>query len=185
MNRLLENIESYVFPKIKNSFMLLFVGYVIRVFVCLIKCLTYTNLKRFIKNLSYENVRGFIRILNYANIKDLVVFKLRGYFSRKFELGLCVSSPNYYDLTYFNGNRRYKIRFPKQRGPLNIVCVTTNLSLEEIDITSEILELLGPGHNFYGIPTSPNLLGYPNLMVMYVNDKKRMYIGDEIIKLKV
>ena len=98
---------------------------------------------------------------------------------------MCISSSNYYNLTYFNGNRRYKIRFPKQRGPLNIVRITTNLFLKEIDITSEILELLGPGHNFYGIPTSPNLLGYTNLMVEYLNDKKRMYIGDEIIKLKV
>ena len=54
-----------------------------------------------------------------------------------------------------NTSRSYRIIFKKNRMN-NIVGAYYN----NADITDTILEYLGPGYNFYGIPTTPRMLGY-------------------------
>lgn len=54
-----------------------------------------------------------------------------------------------------NTTKTFKIVFKKNR--LNKF---TSFTIGSKDITDDILMYMGPGYNFYGIPTTPRMLGY-------------------------
>jgi len=94
------------------------------------------------------------------------------------------SQKNYYTLFYnvYHGSQSYsyKIAFPKKRGPCNIKRVSND---QGEDVTDEIKEYLGPGHNFYGIQTCPGMLGYNFLKIEYYNGNIVDYLDHEDIRI--
>ncbi len=117
---------------------------------------------------------------NSAMLKDLAVLEVRCWLIKNMELGDLQVLPKKYILTYYVGSRRYKIHFPKKRGPRNIVSVRTN----DTCITEEVFEAMGPSHNFHGIETTPELLGYPHgVTVKYRVGKTVHYEKTETICL--
>ena len=127
-------------------------------------------------------------IHNYKNgtistklLTDFGLFKLRLFVSKYFELGLLTSSKGKYTLIYYDGDTKYKIVFPKNRGVRQINYVETS---DGEEITEQIIETMGPGHNFHGIPTSPQLLGLESgIRVYYRNGDPVFYEPSEIISL--
>ena len=64
---------------------------------------------------------------------------------------------------------------------LNRVPAIANTSVE--DVTQEIRLFAGPSHNFYGIPTTPKLLGYKNLTFHFRRGEIRNFSEDEVIRI--
>lgn len=91
-------------------------------------------------------------------VKELLEMQIRTWVIKTYKLGDLESKQNHYILTYRKGEDIFKIFFPKIRKIRTIVSVLTP---DGEDVTLKILQALGPGHNFYGIPTTPKLLGYP------------------------
>lgn len=71
------------------------------------------------------------------------------------------------EISYYSGTKKYNLRMPKRRGPRKIISVITMTDDSRDDITEEILTFLGPSHDFHSIPTTPRMLGYDNLFVIY------------------
>src|SRR5690242_13174803 len=118
--------------------------------------------------------------LKVHTAKDYAVYRFRDWCIKNLDCGRVESYPKFYDMVYHDGDRKYKIRFPKKSGLRQIVNVTSH---NGEDITHDILEYLGPSRNFHGIPTSPELLGYKTLRVVYRNGKETVYNSTDIISL--
>lgn len=91
-----------------------------------------------------------------------VIYKIRKFFSFHLESGKVDFSPKHIDVTYYEGDRKFIIRFPRKRGAGNIVCVTDSSGK---NITSDIIKYAGPCENFHGIETTPGLLGYEEITI--------------------
>ena len=119
--------------------------------------------------------------LSFKTLTDLCIFKLRIWVAKKLEIGLLISSKGKYELIYYDGDMRYKVVFPKNRKIRQISQVENVLGE---DITPEILEMMGPSHNFHGISSSPGLLGWKDgLNVKYRSGEEIFYGYNDIIKL--
>ena len=88
-----------------------------------------------------------------------------------------VNQGRVYTLEYEYSERQYKICFPKDRKPRDIKYAFS----EGDDVTKDIYSYLGPAHNFHGIRTTPNMLGYSNIEIKYRNGEIVKYDGDEVI----
>ena len=73
--------------------------------------------------------------INTKTLTDFIMFELRLKVSQKLGTGLLKSVGKTYELTYYDGDRMYKIRFPKNRGVRQISQVETPSGK---DITKEI-----------------------------------------------
>lgn len=81
-------------------------------------------------------------------------------------------------ITYVHAGQSYRVVFPDgPRGPCSIRCVET---WEREDVTEDVMEKLGPFHNFHGIPTTPGLLGYTRLH-FHCLDETKTYDRDDVI----
>ena len=128
----------------------------------------------------FRNYR--LGLISRQMIIDFILFKIRMWTTQKLENGLLTLRDDSHNLIYYSGDRRYCIRFPKNRGVRQITRVTTLADAQ--NITDEIQQLMGPGHNFHGIPTSPKLLGYPQgLKVKYRSGIEITYRGSTTIDL--
>lgn len=132
--------------------------------------------------------REICRNLTWRNLIDFSLFKLRLLAARHLETGLISKRPGkgpaVYDLTYFEGSTKYTLRFTKLRGPCPFSHVTTNEDGEtfvEKDVTENIRLFAGPSHNFYGIPTTPKLLEYPNLTFHFRKGSSVRFESDDVI----
>ncbi len=118
---------------------------------------------------------------NSQIIKDLVLLGARSWLSKKLRTGDLKAYKRRYVLTYYEGDRRFQVCFPKTRGPKKIVSVETQGGSV---ITTKFFEAMGPSNNFYGIPTTPQLLGYSgSLKIKYRSGVIVHYLSDEIIKI--
>jgi hypothetical protein len=98
-----------------------------------------------------------------------MIFYGRVYISKYLEIGDVddTSRKDLMTITYHKGNQRYKILSPKYRGPCPYAYITitrpvTDTISETVDVTHRIKKYAGPHHNFHGIFTTPNMLGYTN-----------------------
>jgi hypothetical protein len=130
-----------------------------------------------------EVINNFRKLPIIEILKEFIIFKLRLSASYYLKTGLLKSDGKQYELVYYNGDVKYKIRFSKNRGVRQICHIETHV---RVNVTSEILELMGPGLNFYGIPSTPSLLGWnEGLFIKYRNGQEIFYNTNEVIKLKV
>lgn len=72
----------------------------------------------------------------------------------------------------------YTISFTKKRIG-RVLSVMNNDS--GIAVTSDFMKFLGPGNNFYGIPTKPSMIGMGNITVTYVDGTVKTYGPPDII----
>lgn len=125
--------------------------------------------------------------LTLRSIREYFWVSSRMYVMYLFDIGL-KTYPQHYELEYYHGSKRYRIIFPKrERGPRSITQVLTS---DNVDITKEIHEVMGPANNFHNIPTTPKMLGYSSssqevehIKVKYKNSIIKKYRDDEIISL--
>jgi hypothetical protein len=135
----------------------------------------------------YYSTKKTIQMINLGDVlqtlKEFALFKIRITSSYYLETGFIKSDGKEYEIVYYNGDIRYKIRFSKNRGVKQIYNVETHLG---VNVTSEILELMGPGLNFYGILTTPSILGWKDgLLFKYRNGQEVFYNTNDIIKLSL
>lgn len=126
-------------------------------------------------------IQGGIR----SSIKDAFILKLRLFVIEKLNVGKLDVHKNHYELTYYHGSHKYKVIFNKKRGPKEILHVETlpQNSEEGKDITEEVFEAMGPSRNFYGIETTPKLLGYEQgLKIKYRNGYTNIYFPNDVIQ---
>lgn len=131
-----------------------------------------------------ENIPLYLEVYKNASwqtMVELLVFKIRDKLSLHFESGLLIRKPkNLYDLIYYDGTNRYVVRFPKVRGPSKILQV---LDEKHIDVTDKIKEYGGPSHNFHGIPTTPEMLGYTSLAFIGLDGTTMDFRSGDIISI--
>jgi hypothetical protein len=87
-----------------------------------------------------------------------------------------------YESRLYDGDAIYYIRFKKPSRLMGPSPYKTIMSGDK-DVTNEILKYMGPARNFYGIPTSPSMLGYNSLTFATYNDVIHIYSDDQIIKV--
>ncbi len=122
--------------------------------------------------------------LTLMSIREYCWVSARMYVMYLFDIGLR-TYPQHYELEYYHGSKRYRIVFPKRRGARSITQVLTS---DNVDITKDIHEIMGPSNNFHGIPTTPKMLGYSSkeadhIKMKYKNGSTRMYRDSDIISL--
>jgi len=127
-----------------------------------------------------ERGKMIVRYVDAAMIADYVTLRARLLASRYLESGLLISHDKRYELVYYNGVHRFRVTFPKKRGPKRVVAVVDQTGN---DVTHAIFEYMGPSHNFHGIPTSPALLGYEALAFNIRNGAVLRFCGEELIEL--
>ena len=87
----------------------------------------------------------------------------------------------YTDLSFFLNNVPYRIRFKRQFGPPSY----TRIEKEDGEsVTQEVSEFAGPCRNFYGIPTTPSILGFKSLKIFYRNTEIKTFSEHELIILE-
>ena len=117
------------------------------------------------------NYLSLIKYVSYRDIIDFALFRARVLAASKLNTGHLDHQKHVVDLTFYDGTFKYVIRFPRKRGPCPFNRVfTRSRNGTIIDVTDRIREFAGPCHNFYGIPTTPNMLGYVVLSFCLIGD---------------
>ena len=87
----------------------------------------------------------------------------------------------YIDLSFLLNNIPYRIRFKRQFGPPDYTRIEKK---NGEPVTKEVAQFSGPCRNFYGIPTTPQLLGFDSLKVFYRSGESKIFSKNEVIILK-
>ena len=146
-----------------------------------------------IKSLFFNTRIGCL-IVDGLFSRDMLVYVIRNQLSKRFSLGYLKSDGKKYTLYYYNGTVKYRVVFPTRRGPSKIESITTRRvsdsdedgdgDEDDIDITDEVMEALGPSHNFHGIKTDPEFLGYDNITITFVDGRKREFQKNDVITVE-
>jgi len=111
------------------------------------------------------------------SISEFLALKIRSWLSEKLGIGKLTTSSKVHELSYYFGTQKYRVVFPRRRGPKKIISAETQ---EGKDITQELFEVMGPCGNFHGVPVTPALLGYPRgIKVTYRTGKLVYILGDD------
>lgn len=110
--------------------------------------------------------------------------RLRRWIAKVLEIGHIERDGDVYTLVYHHGSTRHRIVFPIRRGPTRISAIVTERDGVEEDVTDSVREMMGPGHNFHGIPTTPRMLGYETLTIRRFGDTNpKKHASDDVIAL--
>lgn len=114
-------------------------------------------------------------------ISDYLTVKLRVKANRIFEFVSIENRPGMVQhVTYrLQNGDSYAIAYKKQR--INRIA---EVRLEENDVTQVFRRFLGPGNNFYGIPTRPSMIGMGNITVTYTDDTVKTFGAEDVIELQ-
>jgi hypothetical protein len=118
---------------------------------------------------TYNLVKGYVSVLIRTKVNKIFGF-----------VNVNVLSGSRYHLTYtLPSGDIYTIAFTKKR----IGRVETVSNSEGDDVTREFLRFLGPGNNFYGIPTSPAMISMSPITVNYVDGTSQTYNSSDTIRV--
>jgi hypothetical protein len=99
-------------------------------------------------------------------------------------------------VTYFRESEKFRIAAPIKPGIRSIKNIevkyivdpeNTLLKQNGTDFAAnlKLKEFAGPHRDFHGIPTTPNMLGIDQpIIITYYNNVVREYVGNEIIEIK-
>ncbi len=87
----------------------------------------------------------------------------------------------YTDLSFRLNNVPYRIRFKRQFGPPSYTRIENE---DGGSVTKEVSEFAGPCRNFYGIPTTPHMLGFESLKIFYRTADVKTFSENELIILE-
>jgi hypothetical protein len=87
----------------------------------------------------------------------------------------------YADLSFQLHNIPYRIRFPRRLGPARYTRIEN--SAGEV-VTKYVNQFAGPCRNFYGIPTTPRMLGFESLKIFWRTSTSVIFLENELIILE-
>jgi len=99
-------------------------------------------------------------------------------FRQSFNNHIIKIDKNNYILTYIINGKMYKNYIKVKRGPSPIIQIS-NESSE--DITSEILEYLGPNYDWNKSKITPKLLGHKKIIFECTDSEEKIYIEEDIL----
>lgn len=85
------------------------------------------------------------------------------------------------DLVVHSPECNYRIRFPHRLGPSSVRDIFDGT---QENVTVTVLQFAGPGRCFYGIPTTPRMLGFSYLTVEFRTGQTRIFNSDEHLQLE-
>jgi hypothetical protein len=118
----------------------------------------------------------------YTLVKNYVKVTLRTKINKYFGFVHIELKPRlvqHISFTLPSGNE-YVIAFMKKR--INRVLEVRDQESRN-DVTQQFLKYLGPGHNFYGIPTRPEMLGMNNITITYVDNTEATFNKEDVISV--
>ena len=115
-------------------------------------------------------------LYSLSHIKE-VIANLCGYYCKFEEADV----DGYADLSFQLHNIPYRIRFKRQFGPPDYTRIEKK---NGEPVTNEVAQFAGPCRNFYGIPTTPHILGFESLKVFYRSGESKIFSKNEVIILK-
>ena len=94
---------------------------------------------------------------------------------------LCAADvKGYSDIVYTSAGKHFRIRFQHVLGPPLYNRITDESGKV---ITSRVNQFAGPGRTFYGIPTTPEMLGYKQMTVFFRRGHVARFTAKERINL--
>ena len=87
----------------------------------------------------------------------------------------------YIDFSYLLNNIPYRIRFKRKFGP---PAYTRIEKQNGESVTNYVTQFAGPCRNFYGIPTTPRILGFKSLKVFFRTGNPETFLETEFIMLE-
>ena len=87
----------------------------------------------------------------------------------------------YADLSFQLHNIPYRIRFARRLGPARYTRIENSAGDE---VTKYVNQFAGPCRNFYGIPTTPRMLGFESLTIFWRRSKYVTFSENEPIILE-
>jgi hypothetical protein len=87
----------------------------------------------------------------------------------------------YADLSFQLHNIPYRIRFPRRLGPARYTRIENSAGEA---VTKYVNQFAGPCRNFYGIPTTPRMLGFESLKIFWRGSKHVIFSEKEPIILE-
>lgn len=124
----------------------------------------------FFSNFASNLIYGFI------NIKEAIA-ELCGY-RCKF---IAADVEGYIDFSYLLNNIPYRIRFKRKFGP---PAYTRIEKKDGESVTIYVAQFAGPCRNFYGIPTTPRILGFESLKVFFRTGNSETFLENDLIILE-
>lgn len=119
--------------------------------------------------------------ITFQMMYNYIVFQIRHLSSYYLEIGYMECQDNIFNLVYYSGSQKYRLIFPKQKKRY----ISYVLDEEGEDISHIFFEFLGPGNNFYSIPTTPEMLSLKTpITVGYLKGatiEEKIYLPNEII----
>lgn len=110
------------------------------------------------------------------HIKE-VIANLCGYYCKFEEANV----KGYADLSFQLHNIPYRIRFARRLGPPSYTRIENGAG--EV-VTKYVSQFAGPCRNFYGIPTTPRMLGFESLKVFRRGSTPVIFSEKELIILE-
>lgn len=87
----------------------------------------------------------------------------------------------HYIINYVHGFQTYKILAPRRRGPCQFDRVVDQ---DGNDVTAAVKQFAGPSHNFHGIPTTPEMIGYRSLAFFNgIDDSSKTFEAKEVMDI--
>lgn len=145
----------------------------------------FTNTYKSIKLLINGCISGDVTVGKCTGlIKDYTLHRARSISSNHLNLGKLEYNPKskLYNLTYYKSGSEYNILFKKGiGGPRSIRACYDEYNK---NIMSELISALGISKDFHQIPTTPGMLGYSSLRIVYNTGIERIFQKSEIISLR-
>jgi len=85
---------------------------------------------------------------------------------------------NTYEISYVVSGKMYKMLVTPRRGPTPVLQVSDSANQ---DVTSEIIQYMGPSYNWHGNTITPKILGYNTLTFQLSDGEEKIYTEDEIL----
>jgi hypothetical protein len=115
-------------------------------------------------------------LYSLTHIKE-VIANLCGYYCKFEEADV----EGYADLSFQLHNIPYRIRFARRLGPARYTRIEN--SAGEV-VTKYVNQFAGPCRNFYGIPTTPRMLGFESLKIFWRTSTSVIFLENELIILE-
>ena len=133
------------------------------------------------KNIVEGYRQGDVTLQSFYEFNKLKIREMIIHYTGLYKI---TSQGGIFEIEYTTSHKTYKIRFPKYaRNYISYV-----LDNNEKRITADFLCYLGPGNNFYSIPTTPKMLGWNEGITVgyFINGEMKQihYSPDDIILYK-
>ena len=132
--------------------------------------------REYLQHFGWWGLAGMVEILSFCRMR---LASVCGY-------GCSLTSADvsgFSDLVVHSPEGIYRIRFAHRLGPSDVRCIFNE---NQENVMSTVLQFAGPGNSFYGIPTTPGMLGFDYLTVEFrsgntraFKKKERLFLEDQ------